>query len=327
MGRKDQCYINLQKHLDRQAVGFPATGSGVEIRILKRIFTPREAEVAARLNHKPEPIEPVFKRCGDMIETAEDLEKVLDRIREKGGIEITVKDGQKHYCNLPFLIGIYELQVGSLNRELVKDLDEYTSNKKFGLEILSTELPQIRTIPVDRSIRVENNVSTFDEVTELLHQADAPFVILECICRKKKMFMNELCKVTSRDETCLAMGSIGNSVLQTGAGREITREEALSILAKNQKEGLVIQPSNTQKADFICSCCGCCCGILSTHKKLPKPLEFFVSNFHSAVDKSVCTGCGVCELRCQVSAVKVPVKKQPALVDLNRCLGCGVCKL
>ena len=150
MHEEDLSHVKLQKHLDRQAVGFPATGSGVEIRILKRTFTPLEAEVAACLNHKPEPIEPVFKRCGDMIETAEELEKVLDRIRGKGGIEITVKDGKKQYCNLPFVVGMYELQIGSLNREFVKDLDEYISNKKFGLEILSTELPQMRTIRVEK---------------------------------------------------------------------------------------------------------------------------------------------------------------------------------
>jgi len=40
MEQSDQVYINLQKHLDRQAVGFPATKTGVEIRILKHIFTP-----------------------------------------------------------------------------------------------------------------------------------------------------------------------------------------------------------------------------------------------------------------------------------------------
>ena len=39
MEQSDQVYINLQKHLDRQAVGFPATKTGVEIRILKHIFT------------------------------------------------------------------------------------------------------------------------------------------------------------------------------------------------------------------------------------------------------------------------------------------------
>ena len=33
-------YRELQKHLDTFAVGFPATKSGVKIRILKHLFTP-----------------------------------------------------------------------------------------------------------------------------------------------------------------------------------------------------------------------------------------------------------------------------------------------
>jgi electron transport complex protein RnfB len=39
-----QMYVKLQKHLDNQAVGFPATRSGVEIKILKHIFSPEEAD-------------------------------------------------------------------------------------------------------------------------------------------------------------------------------------------------------------------------------------------------------------------------------------------
>ena len=42
--KSEQVYIKLQKHLNNQAVGFPATKTGVEIRILKHIFTPEEAE-------------------------------------------------------------------------------------------------------------------------------------------------------------------------------------------------------------------------------------------------------------------------------------------
>jgi len=36
----ESLYRRLQQHLDRMPVGFPATQSGVEIRILQRLFTP-----------------------------------------------------------------------------------------------------------------------------------------------------------------------------------------------------------------------------------------------------------------------------------------------
>jgi ferredoxin len=65
--------------------------------------------------------------------------------------------------------------------------------------------------------------------------------------------------------------------------------------------------------------------MLGIHRNLPKPLEFWVANFYAAVDRVTCTGCGACVKRCQVGAVSVAAKKQPAVVNLDRCIGCGLC--
>ncbi|MGD8208983.1 MAG: 4Fe-4S binding protein [Desulfobacterales bacterium] len=325
MGQNEQVYIKLQKHLDRQPVGFPATRSGAEIKILKHIFTPEEAEIVSFLNYKAEPLKTIFGKVGHLVESPEKLEKILDRIQKKGGIELKIKNGSKHYCCAPLVVGMYELQLGRLTPEFIRDFNEYISDMRFGIEFLSTELPQMRTIPVSRSIHPQHNVSTFDEVTTLLQQAEDPFVIIECICRKKKSIEGKSCEVTDRKETCLAIGSIAQSILQSGTGREITRDEALSIIEQNQKQGLVLQPSNTEKAEFICSCCGCCCGMLDVHKSIPKPLDFWASNFQAEVDRATCVGCGSCEEWCQVGAVSVSESSLKAAVDLNRCIGCGVC--
>jgi Na+-translocating ferredoxin:NAD+ oxidoreductase subunit B len=323
--QNEQIYIKLQKHLDKQAVGFPATRSGVEIKILKHIFSPEEAEIACCLNYKLEPLKTIFNRAGHRVDSPEELERCLDRIQKKGGIESKIKHGKMHYCNAPLIVGMYEYQLNRLTPEFIKDFNEYTSRKDFGIEFLSTKLPQMRTIPVAKSIHPHHNVSTFDEAATLIQQAEGPFVIFECICRKKKSMEGKTCKKTDRQETCLAIGSMARMELQSGAGREITRDKAMSIIEKNQKQGLVLQPSNTQKAEFICSCCGCCCGMLRTHKILPKPLDFWASNFYAKVNRDTCEGCGACEKRCQVAAIRVAGKKQPAAVNLDRCLGCGVC--
>ena len=325
MAQNDQVYIRLQKHLDRQPVGFPATRSGVEIKILKHIFTPEEAEIVSFLNYKPEPLKTIFRKVRHLVESPDKLDDIIDLIQKKGGIESTIKNGSKHYCCAPLVVGMYELQLDRLTPEFIKDFNEYTTDIKFGIEFLSTELPQMRTIPVSRSIHPQHNVSTFDEVTALLQQAEDPFVIIECICRKKKSMEGKSCEVTDRKETCLAIGGIARTVLQSGTGREITRDEALTIIEQNQKQGLVLQPSNTEKAEFICSCCGCCCGMLAVHKIIPKPLDFWASNFQAEVDRATCVGCGSCEEWCQVGAVSVSESSQKAAVDLNRCIGCGVC--
>lgn len=325
MEKSEHVYTKLQRHLDSQAVGFPATKSGSEIRILKHIFTPIEAEIATCLTYKFEPLETVFRRAGHIVESPVKLADLLDCIEEKGGVELKIKEGEKLYCNAPLVVGMYEYQVGKLTPEFIKDFNEYTSDKKFGVELLSTKLPQMRTIPIAESIQTQHNVSTFDEVAALLQQAEAPFAIFECICRQKKSLAGEPCQVTDRKETCFAAGNMAQSILRNGLGREITLDESISILEQNQKQGLVLQPSNTEKAEFICSCCGCCCGMLAMQKKLPKPVDFWASNFYAVIDTDTCNGCGICEKRCQVGAVSVSEKKQPAVVDLNRCIGCGVC--
>lgn len=325
MEQNNQVYVKLQKHLDNQAVGFPATRSGVEIKILKHIFTPEEAEIACCLSYKFEPLETIFNRASHLVDSVEELEKHLDCILKKGGIESKIKNGKMHYCNAPLIVGMYEFQLNRLTPEFIEDFNEYTSDKKFGIEFLGTKLPQMRTIPVAKSIHPQHNVSTFDEVITLLQQAEEPFAIHECICRKKKSLAGNTCKVTDRQETCLSIGSMAQMALRNDSGREITRQEAIAIIEQNQKQGLVLQPSNTQKAEFICSCCGCCCGMLGIQQTLPKPLEFWVSNFYAAVDSDTCEGCSACVKRCQVGAVQVAQKKQPAVVDRDRCIGCGVC--
>ncbi|MBI5581816.1 MAG: 4Fe-4S binding protein [Deltaproteobacteria bacterium] len=325
MEKNEKVYIDLQRHLDRQAIGFPATKSGAELRILKHIFSPNEAEIATCLTYKFEPIEMVFERAGHLVESPERLAEILCGIEKKGGIELKIKDGKRLYCNAPLVVGMYEFQLDKLTQGFLKDFDDYTSDKKFGIEFISTKLPQMRTIPVAKSIQPQHHISTFDEVTMLLHQAEAPFAIFECICRKKKALDGGACQVTNRKETCFGSGSLAQAVLRNGIGREITLDESLSILDENQKQGLVLQPSNTEKAEFICSCCGCCCGMLSMHKGLPKPVDFWASNYYAAADMDACNGCGNCEKRCHVGAARVSGQKQKISVDLNRCIGCGLC--
>lgn len=325
MGQHKSAYLKLQKHLDQQAVGFPATRAGAELNVLRHIFTPKEAEIACCMGHKFEPLETILARANGRVKSAAELKQVLNRIQAKGGIESRIIGGKMRYCNAPLVVGMYEFQLNRLTPEFINDFDEYTGTKTFGLEFLSTKLPQLRTIPVSQSIHPRHNVSTFDEVTALLHYAEEPFVITECICRKKKSMQGKSCRATARKETCLAVGGMAEMALRIDGGREIAKEEALDIIEMNQKDGLVLQPSNTQKAEFICSCCGCCCGMLSVHKRLPKPLDFWVSNFFATVDRDTCVGCGACVRRCQVGAVNFSRKNYPAAIDLNRCIGCGVC--
>ncbi len=43
------------------------------------------------------------------------------------------------------------------------------------------------------------------------------------------------------------------------------------------------------------------------------------------IDEEKCTGCGLCEQRCQAGAMKLDDDRQITIIDLARCLGCGLC--
>ena len=62
MTTENQVYRDLQQHLDKLPIGFPATESGVEIRILKHLFTPEQGGIALKLKFQPEPIKRIFKK-------------------------------------------------------------------------------------------------------------------------------------------------------------------------------------------------------------------------------------------------------------------------
>ncbi len=60
---QNDVYELLATHLDNLPGGFPRTESGVEMRILKRLFTEGEAALAPHLRMRPEPVERIAKRA------------------------------------------------------------------------------------------------------------------------------------------------------------------------------------------------------------------------------------------------------------------------
>ena len=57
--------------------------------------------------------------------------------------------------------------------------------------------------------------------------------------------------------------------------------------------------------NYVCNCCGCCCGILRPLIEAGIEDSIAYANYYATVDADTCTGCGICEARCQVEAIKV----------------------
>ena len=325
ISEEDQIYRDLQVHLDNQALAYPELKSGAEIRVLKHIFDPEEAKIVLFLTYKYENLDVIFERAKDSGISKDDLETILERMVMKGGIGHREKDGKNEYQCWGFAIGFYEGQVYQLTPEFLQDVQEMADDPVFGLGFVSAKPFQVRTIPIEKSVTSENKISSYDELENLIMNIEGPIGVVECICRQAKQIAGEPCKVTSRLETCMAFGEFATTFLNRGKGREISKEEALEIYRKNQEEGLVLNSSNAIDTDFICSCCGCCCGLLSAHQLMPDPSSFWINNFHAEIDSDLCVGCQTCIERCQVGAIKFKKSKNLSLINLKKCIGCGNC--
>jgi electron transport complex protein RnfB len=310
----DAVYKKLALHLDNLPGGFPATESGVEIRILKRLFTPREAELALCLSLMLEPPAAITARAG-MPEAAS--ARLLAAMSQKGLILRSAKGGQTLYMAAQFVIGIWEYHVNDLDEGLIKDFNEYVPHlMKTQLEL---KTQQLRVIPVSRSVTAEINVMPYEKAEEII-RSQSKIVVAPCICRREHQMVGKGCG--KPEETCLVFGGGARYYEENGIGRSISPEEALAILKSGMEAGFVLQPGNSRKPLNICMCCGCCCQILKNLRSLDEPAKYACSSYRAEVDPERCTACEACTQYCQMDAITVD---DSAHVNPKRCIGCGLC--
>jgi len=323
MTPEHDAYRELQKHLDRMPVGFPATKTGVEINILKSIFTPEQARIAVRLDYKHKSVDQIFETAREEVDSTETLTRILDEIVTKGGISRRVRDGQKQYAVIPFVLwGMYEHQLKRLTPAFLGDAGQYMMGE-FGLELATSTIPKMRVIPVEESVEIEHHVATYDELRRLIEGAGEHVAVQECFCRKASDLQGKHCQATDRRELCMTLGDLADLYVEEGWARRVTPAEALEIARKNEEEGLVLMPGNDQEPAFMCACCRDCCGMLSMMRFTPKPADVVASNFYVQVNADLCAGSETCVGRCPIEAIKV--ENGVASVDLARCIGCGLC--
>ncbi len=314
-------YRQLQQHLDRMPVPFPATDSGVELRILRMLFTEEDAEVALALSAAPESPRTIRRRLGRGW-SLERLVTAVESMAERGLIERTRIKGTDRYSKSILAVGIYERQLTRLTPELQRDMEEYF-NEAFGEAFHSVRPHQMRTVPVEIKLTVERPVTTYDDLRGFVESNKGPFAVMDCICRNGKDLLGEPCRQTELRSTCLTFGPAARGMVDGGGAHFIEREEVLSILTLADREGLVLQPQNTEQPLFVCCCCGCCCGVIRSAKQLPDPAKHFSTNYFVAVDGEACAGCATCEARCQMDAIRM--EDGAASVALERCIGCALC--
>ncbi len=309
-------YEHLRQRLDEMSVGFPATDSQIEIRLLKWLFSEEEAALFLDLSPILEAPRVVADRLSlDVKEVSEKMEEMA----QKGLLFRHRKGDLVRYATPPFVIGIYEHQVMRIDTKFAKKFEEYFE-RAFGPSLESFQTPLLRTIPVNRQLVAAYPVAPYEDVLGIIDD-QKKIAVAPCICRTIARLNAKGCEKTT--ENCFLFGSYADYYVENGLGRFINKEEAKEIIKKNEEEGLVMQPFNSQKAGGMCSCCGDCCGILRSLKMQPKPAHAIRSNYYAQVEGELCTGCEACAERCQIEAINVDdgISK----INLDRCIGCGLC--
>jgi NAD-dependent dihydropyrimidine dehydrogenase PreA subunit len=313
----DDVYRKLAQVLDTLPNGFRATDDGLEIRLLKRIFDPDEAELFCDLKLSFETAEQIAERTGRPLDGLE--EQLTCMWKEKGQIQGIKLGEMRVFKLLPWAIGIYEAQLARMDRELAQLCNEY--NRYFIPAFLPTGPQLMRTIPIDEQVAPTQEALPYDRVSGIIEAGQA-FLLNDCICKKEEKLLDNGCDHPL--EVCLAVAPVPGIFDDPPSGRSISKEEAYSVLEEAEDAGLVHLTSNVASGHyFICNCCGCCCAVLKgmTKHGLTNVVN---TDFYSEIHTEPCTGCGLCvESVCQVDAISE--KDEIYGVDRALCLGCGNC--
>jgi hypothetical protein len=179
-------YKRLATHLDNLPAIFPATGSGLEQKILKRLFTPEEAEAALMLGLVPASAANIARKLG---RNESEVETLLYQMSKKGLI-LRFGKGPFQYMAAHFITGIWEFHVNDLDEDLIHDVNAYIPQiwkKRWARQ----NTQQLRVIPVSKSISAEMNVMPYEEARGIIKNQSA-ITVGPCICRKEQRLTDAL---------------------------------------------------------------------------------------------------------------------------------------
>ncbi|RPH75571.1 hypothetical protein EHM76_01355, partial [bacterium] len=280
----NEYYQNLADALDSLPNGFPHTASGVELKILRKIFSPEEAFLAGRLHGTPEPVEMIAERaCLPVDEAKARLKDLAKRGLVWGG----PVERELRFRLAPFIVGIYEAQPVPMDHEYAHLIEDYMA-EGGAAGIMRPDPPLHRVIPAQGAVKSEW-ILPYDDVRAIISAAKT-FSVQDCMCRvQQDQLGSRRCSFPLHN--CLSFSAHGRPPLPG----DISKEEALAVLEQTEEIGLVHTVSNViQGVGYVCNCCGCCCGLLRgiTDWGIEKSVAY--ANYFAAVDAGVCSGCGVC---------------------------------
>ncbi len=327
-------YSKLTDRLNRFPQGAPP--SELLFKILKMLFSEREAELVSLLPIKPFTAEKASRIW--KIDLA-DAQNVLDRLAERAILVDMEHDGKSIYALPPPMAGFFEFSMmrirDDIDQKLLSELFyQYITVEEDFIRALFTEgETQLGRTFVHEPVLSNDNalhVLDYERASEVIKTASHRGVGM-CYCRHKMQHLDRACDAPMN--ICMTFNNSAASLIKYGHARAVDVAEGLDLLQLAYENNLVQFGENVQKrVNFICNCCGCCCEAMIAARRFAVLNPVYTTNFIPEIENENCNGCGKCVSVCPVEAMTLisandPRKTQRKLAKLaeERCLGCGLC--
>ncbi len=332
-------YEHLTHRLNRFPQGAPP--SDLLLRILRILFSEREAELVSLL-----PIKPFTARRAATLWKMDEpsargvLEGLADRV-----LLVDIAAGEEvHYVLPPPMAGFFEFSLmrvrADIDQKLLSELFYQYLNveEDFVRELFASGETQLGRAFVNEAALVRAQEVCGDQSIHVLDTERASEVVRtatamgvsDCYCRVKMGHVGRACEAPT--SICMTFNTSADALIRHGHARRVDVAEGLDLLQQAYDQGLVQFGENVrERVNFICNCCGCCCEAMLAARRFAVMHSIHTTNFLPEIG-AACTGCGKCVTACPVEAMLLTSANDPhqpgrklARLDGEKCLGCGVC--
>lgn len=297
---------------------------------LKEIITDEMADVALTMDvRKHYPFDEVLKLNPKYKEDPQKLKELLEKMSYIGILEYDygdnyddngpIKDAPriKRYMLPTFVPGSAEFL--NMHKDVLEEhpaLGSFFERMTFiPLAKVTPMVPQggngigMHVIPVEKAISLESKSLNIEKISYWLKRYDGHLAATPCSCRMSRTVIGDGC-ADDPEDWCIGVGDMADYCVETNKGHYITKEEALSIFEKAEKNGFVHQISNIDGKEKIIGICNCdvkICNALRTSLLFNTP-NMSRSAYTAKVDPKKCVACGMCVENCPAGAVKLGQK-------------------
>ncbi len=327
-------YSQLVERLNRFPQGAPP--SELLFRILKILFSEREAELVSTLPIKPFTAEKASRIWKINLSQTQ---KILDELAGRALLVDIQLNGTSTYTLPPPMAGFFEFSMMRIRTDidqkaLAELFYQYLNvEEDFIRELFVQGETQLgRTFVYEPVLSSDNalHVLDYERASEIIKTA-AHIGVGICYCRHKMEHIGKACNAPM--DICMTFNNAAASLIKYGHARQVDENECLDLLQMAYDHQLVQFGENVRNnVNFICNCCGCCCEAMIAARRFAIMNPIHTTNFIPVIHSEQCNGCGKCVTICPVEAMSLTSANDPqrpkmkqARLDEERCLGCGLC--